>query len=541
MCELNNMPPIQKKNRKRAKNITKKEINTNDKLIKNASIVFGVLLAYYFFIININFFFDWDTIYSAISLKQGGLSFWGLFGGVHMITIPLVYISTLLISPFYGWDPLIGWKLLVLICASGAGALMFMTIYELKKNKLHALISTMFLAGSFGYIFLTQSLEDNIVNSFFVMLFIFAFLNLIGEIDTFKKLSLTKGYIVVITGISLGLAIATHIESLLFTMMVLSIYFFKKSDGIFKNTEEIAKIAVGVLLVIGPVVIINAIMNDWKGISDLINFFLPPGDYYRNPDWWYFTSGRSFGQQLDLVAFGLTALFFQRYPEITYLNPGFLNYNKALLIALFLLFAGYAISSYKSKTTQSMVLMFILLVPHSIFYASYEIERWNGILLPLAVILGNSLTKAKNDINVPRIKEFFTEHGTKIAGGIVGMLIIGSLMSMSSLTNFQENRVYQFADIIDSITPQNSVIISELRSDSELGLYVKYRTTREVVFLQGTNENILQKIQENINNKRRVYATKDSAGALLYYFPEAKKFSYKVAWNNNEFILYEIT
>lgn len=541
MCELNNMPPSQKKYEKRAKKITKKEIITSDQMIKNALIVFGVLLAYYFIFININFFFDWDTIYSAISMKQDGFSFWGSLGGVHMITIPLVYISTLLISPFYGWDPLIGWKLLVLICASGAGALMFVTVYELTKNRLYALISTMFLASSFGYLFLTQSLEDNIVNSFFVILFIFAFLNLIEEIDTFKRLSLTKDSIAVITGICLGLAVATSIESLLFTMIVISIYYFKKSDGIYKNTAQIAKIALGILFVIGPILIKYTIMDKWNSIGDLITMFLPPTDYYKNPDWWYFSSGRSFGQQFDLVAFGLTALFFQRYPEITYLNPDFLNYNKALLIVLFLLFAGYAISSFKSKTTQSMVLMFILLVPHSIFYASYEIERWNGILIPIAVIIGNSLTKAKNDINGTRIKEFFTEHGTKIAGGIVIMLFIGSLMSMNSLTNFQDNRVYRFADIIDSITPQNSVIISELRSDSELGLYLKYRTTREVVYLQGTNEKILQNIQEDINNKRYVYATKDSAGALMYYFPDAKNFSYKLAWKNNEFSLYEIT
>jgi hypothetical protein len=506
-------------------------------------LIFFALLVYYGYFINIDFFFDWDTLATAISMKEGTFDLLRSFTSYHMLVSPLAYLFTLLSSPFIGWKPLVGWKILVSLCAAGAGTMLYITVYKLTKNYLHAFIAMAFLAGTYGYLFLTLSLEDNIINSLFNMVFIFFLLAQIGDI----KLNIVKKNINILsflTGASLGLGIATHIHSMLFIPLILTIFYFKRENGLLENIKEILTIVVGSVAVVSPFIIINAYAYHWNSVHDLINFFTI--GYHKDPNLYYFANpNRDIWRQLEYVNWGWTSMFFQRYQELLQMAPNFLIYSKFLLSILAVVFGGFMLSSIKTKTTQIMLLMLLVMIPHSIFYESWNVERWVDILLPTAVIMGNSLKIEKNESKAEiytKIEDFYAEHGVKIAIAIVTILFICSIASFNTLSHFQKNPVHKLADEIDGKTEEDAVVVMGIRSTSEFGLYVKYAANRELFFLSDRSpEEILREIDLRLSNNKPVYISTIAASTLIQSNPELEtKYSYELVVDNGYYSLYKV-
>lgn len=541
--------------------------------------IFSALFIYYLYFININFFFDWDTLAASIRMKNMDLNVWKSFGAYHMLSTPLAYVSTWLISPIFGWDPLDGYKLIVALCAAGTGTLLYITVYKLTKNHIYASIATAFLAGNYGYLFLTLSLEDNVINSFFNMLFIFIFLAQLGEIEL-EFLKNKNTLLSLATGISLGLAIATHLHSALFVVLVLTIFYFERKkhengkelnsfqklkrllqellQSIMNknNIKKVLLIAIGSIIIIGPLTSLNASVYNWNSLNDLTNFFTI--DYHKDPKLWYFANeNRDFVNQLKLVNWGLTSLFFQRYQELLSSKPDFLNTSKYLLFILFVIFTFFTITSIKNKTTQLMFLMLLIQIPHSIFYESWNIERWDGILLPMAVILGNSLFEAKLEkkLTIPKkqpksksnkkdtdIKTLLYNNRTWIAGLLVIILFLVSMNSFNDLSHFKKNPVHRLADELDKKTPEDSLIIVGIRSDSELGLYVKYAADRNLLFFSDhSQEEVLQTIDQRLKENKPTYISTIAAGTLIQADQSIKeKYTYTEVFKNGYYSLYKM-
>jgi len=507
--------------------------------------IFFILLIYFTFFININFFYNWDILADAICMKGSDFNLLKHFGAAHMLNVLLAYIFASLVSPFAGWDPLLGHKILAALCASGAGTLLYIIVYDLNKNRIHALIATALLCGTYGYITLTLECDNGITNSFFNVLFIFMFLNLIGELKTFEqsKYFINRGLFTFLCGISLGLAVASHLRSSLLIFLVPAIFYFQRETKFSQNVKEVALVVLGSVAVLGSILIINAYAYNWQSIYDLIGFFDIP--YYHDPNLFYFAGeSRDFAKQLELVNYGLTSLLFQRYQFLLSQNPGFFAYSKVLSTLLGLLLFAYIISSIKSKTTQAMLIIILAGLPEAIFHNAWNIERWDYFLVPLAVLIGNSLARPRTDaIGVQNEKlghfmDVFMEYRTAIAAIVVLLLFITSICSFNALSHFQENPVFNFADGVDSYTVENSLIVVDIRMTSESGLYLDYQSEREIVSVYDVPVDVVATyINTNLSVGRSIYATSYS---LYYLLQSGYEFQYSKVWSNSYCDLYRV-
>lgn len=527
-----------------AKNKKKHIPESSSSLKRNIIMLALILLVYYGYFIQINFFLDWDSLATAISMKNGNFNLIHSFSAYHMLVAPLVYFFTLIISPIYGWEPLMGWKILVLLSAVGTGIMLYITVYMQTKNQFNALIATMALAGTYGYLFLTLSLEDNIINSFFNMVFIFCILSQIGEINWDLALFDGKRVIPIATGISLGLAIATHIQSALLVLLIPTILYYKRKNGISSNIKEIILVATGSIAIIAPIIIINAYAGNWSSFTDFINYFSIA--YHKDPSLYYFANqDRDIWRQFELVNWGLTSLLFQRYQEIYTISTNFLTYSKFLIIGFLLVFSGFAMSSFKKVTTQVMLLMLLTKIPHSLFYESWNIERWDGILLPIYIIIGSSLSSATTYENktLARVTSIYFKHGHKIAIASIAMLFIFSITSFASLSHFQENPAFKLGNEIDKNTKNDSLVLIGIRSTSELGLYIKYSTNRDLMFISDYSpEEVLKEINLRLSDQRPVYISTIAASYLFQEYPQLKeRFTYTLVIDNGYYSLYELS
>jgi len=505
-------------------------------------IVAFALSLYHLLFINRNMFIDWDSLAACIDLKNG-IPLSRSLGTYHMLTYPLVFLCAHVVAPLVGLDYLLGFKMAILLSVVGGGILLYYTVYQLTKNQIYALLSVMFACAAYAHIFLSLSLDDNIINLFFNMLFIFMFLCQLREITVLEKLSFFTKHsyaMPLITGVALGLATATHINSGLFALLVLSIFIIKKEDPLIDNAKIVGLIALGSVLTILPIVITNAYAYHWDSINDFIGFFSV--GYHSDPNLYYFASGyhRDFGRQIEFVFRGLTSTFFGYYHVLLETPFSFLAESKILILILAAVVGGLAFSSRSSKTTLAMVIMILIGFPHTIFYEPWNIERWQPIILPMAVLFGNSLSvvERKKLVSYGGIGEVFTEHGAALMSGLILLMFICSILCVNTLFHFQGNPTYEFADGLDANTAENSLVVVGIRMTSESGLYLMYKSERETISLYDTPvDTVAAYINMNFSDGRSVYAT---SYALYQLRQSGYNFQYNKVWSNSYCDLYRI-
>jgi hypothetical protein len=422
-----------------------------------------VAILYIVFFVNLNYFYDWDTLERSISLKEGGI---GSKIDVIHFTIRLV---PGLLSPL-GLDPLTAYKvftaLLMLIFVIGT----FKFTHMETNDSLLAALMGLFILFNFGYTFLLTAIEDNIwMYAFLIFFIIFLFK------DRWELAALT-----------LSIGILVHTQVMVYILMFFS-YVLLRLDFIDlikdphtyleKNGEQFSQIsrkfAVALVFLLVPLVASYSWLVLARGftVQGLISNFLI-SNFHSDPKFWYFASNRSLLDQMTLVYYGWVSTFVCRWPEFLQDMPSAIYFG-----AIFLLILAYATVMGFSRNIKALcaVPTFLILFVHDLFYESYSIERWDFLpfFMMFFVVVGYA---AKPEPIKDNIRKLFLI--------IVIISAVFTFASFNAITGFHPYSVNVYADELSKIMDNNSVVIETLRPDTENAMYVTYENFGKIVYYQ---------------------------------------------------------
>jgi len=291
-----------------------------------------------------------------------------------MIFAPMI----ILINHFLN-NPLLSAKILIYVSSLAFSLGIYYLAKKLSDKKTGIL--AMFSAYSFGYLFMAGRLEDNIFNLAMTIFFLIFFFNSIGIIKIFDKL---KNFW---AGIFLGLSLATHLNSiLLYVFSALSYFVISK-----KNWKNLAKVFLFSSFVIAPIVLINAIWQEWSSLGDFFDFF---SNGYESSDYWFFSNeNKDFLKQFFYVIFGLNSIFVFRLEMIAKSELFLRVFFSAIFLIIFVTISN-AVFFKKSDAIKLMICFFMAFFPYIMFYETYCDERWIFIIIPYSLI--NSLAFFKS-------------------------------------------------------------------------------------------------------------------------------------------------
>lgn len=450
------------------KSLKRKAMKKQEKTEKiKISVFYVIVLLYICYFVNLHFFYDWDTMDLAIKLKTG-LPIVDSLNFAH----PLVPVFAKTLS----WivEPLLVFKILAFTFAFILASGIFKVAYTQSEDVLFSLLSVFVVLFNFGLTFLITSLEDNLYMYGFIVFFIyFLFRN---------KFELSALF--------LAIAILVHIEAAIFIIMFifyLYMHFRERSKELnlkFTLTAFVRPLfflLVPLLLVYSSIAIIKKL-----SFAELVKS-LTVSDYYSNPDWWYFASNRALIEQLVLAYYGVTSTFVCRYPEFLHVMPQAIYFTPVFLILVGVLLRHLKFL-LKDKRILSAVPVVFLLIVHSMFYESYNIERWD--FLPFFIVYFGIVGYSK-------FKNSDEKRKASQVRNTVGMLallsFIFTLASFQLISGYTSNPIYDYADKLSEITTDQDIVIESIRETSELGLYIKYKLDDKVVFLSGNQITIPQK------------------------------------------------
>jgi len=455
---------VKKREAREDENETKKQIG---------AILFIISAIYICFFVNLHFFYDWDTVALAIKLKNG-VDLTEEVGASHFLVPILSGSLAAVFNPLSAFKILTAVLMLVFIMSA------FKFTYDETEDTKFALLTALFLLFNFGFTFLLTSLEDNIWMYAFLMPFM---------IFLFKE----KWHL---SALFLALAILVHIQAEIFVLIFISYVFLKaelfrifKNPGDISNLIDLAKknrnyIVSTVFLLLIPIFTfsLHALV---KGIpfQTLISTLTVSG-YHKNPEWWYFASDRDLWEQLQLAYAGLVSVFVCRYPEYPQIMP-----EATYLGAFFLLLLAYTAARGFQLNSKVLCILptFVLMCVHSLFYESWNIERWD--FLPFFFILFVTITYSKR-----------REHLHELMLVLVLISAIFTFVSFDKMSGFHANPIYVYADKLSDMLDEDSIALETIRSTSELGLYIKYKCGENVIFLE-------EPIEADIFNKKQIYAS----------------------------------
>ena len=446
--------------------------------------LFVVSLLYIAFFVNLNFYYDWDTLTRSISLKEGDI------GSKIEIIHFLILLLPGLLTPF-GLDPLAASKVLtaffMLVLILGT----FKFAYMETGDRLLAVLMGLFLLFNFGFTFLLTILEDNIWMYAFLILFIIFLFR-----DRWE-----------LAALSLSIGILVHTQAMVYILIFLS-YVLLKLDfiNIIKNphisleknraqfSQILRKFAVALMFLLVPLVAAYSWPVFAKGltIQGLINGFLA-SNYHNDPKFWYFVSDRSFLEQMQLAYYGFVSTFVCRWPEFLQDMPSAIYFG-AILLIIFVYTLVKGLST--NLKTICAIPTFLIFFVHDLFYESYSIERWDFLpfFIMFFVVVGYA---AKPEAKKNTLRKLFLI--------IVIISTVFTFASFNAITSLHASSVNIYADELSKILNNNSVVLETLRSDSERTLYVTYANYGRVIFYKPGMD------------LKEVFATKDVYSSVASY------------------------
>lgn len=420
--------------------------------------IFTLLFVSFIYIVyfaNLHFFYDWDTIDLAIRLKDG-IRFEDL--NLKHLMVPFLVISLSFL------DTLTTIKLLTIFFAILLIFGIFKFSYYETKNAIFSLILSFFVLFNFGITFLVTSLEDNIWMNAFLVFFIYYLLK-----ENWK-----------VSAILLSLAILIHVQAAVFLIMFF-MYIYLKNKEKFKINEDQSKSIYKIyikpsLYLLFPLIISYGIVSLLKGTSifDLI-LNLTASDYRLNSEWWFFSSNRGIAEQITLVYYGLTSTFVCRFPEFIQIMPQATLFSAIFLIALTIVSLKFFKLNLK---TLCALPTFLILFVHSIFYESWNLERWDFLPILFVYFVATSYSDIKD--------KWGTRKTEALTFYLAILTIIGVSFTLSSfylMSGFSSNPIYDYADKLSEVITEKDLVIESIRDNSELGLYIKYKLNDKVVFI----------------------------------------------------------
>jgi len=451
-----------------------------------------VSILYIAFFVNLNYYYDWDTLARSISIKEGGVGSQG--DVIHF----LVRLLPGLLTPF-GLDPLTAYKvltalfLLVLILGT------FRFAYMETNDRRLAILMGLFILFNFGFTFLLTIAEENIWMYAFLILFIIFLFR-----DRWE-----------LAALSLSIGILVHTQVLIYVLMFLS-YVLLKLDFInfIKNphisleknraqfSQILRKFTIALIFLLMPLIAAYSWLVFAKGFTmqSLIDGFLA-SKFHNDPRFWYFATDRSILEQMQLAYYGFVSTFVCRWPEFLQDMPSAVYFGVIFLILLaYALVLGFS----PNLKTRCAIPTFLILFVHNLFYESYSIERWDYLpfFIMFFVVVGYA---EKRETIKDRLRKLFLI--------IVIISAIFTFASFNAITSFHASSVNIYADELSRILDNNSVVLETLRSDSERTLYVVYVNYGKVIFYKPEMD------LKEIFAAKDVYASIASFNTLKEIFP----------------------
>jgi hypothetical protein len=464
-----------------------------------------IAILYIVFFVNLNYFYDWDTLDRSISIKEEGIG--SKIDVIHFI----IRLVPGLLSPL-GLDPLTSYKVLTVLCMLifVIGTFKF-THMETNDCVLAALMG-LFILFNFGYTFLLTTAEDNIWMYAFLILFIIFLFK-----DRWEFAALT-----------LSIGILVHTELMVYILMFFSyvllkldfINFIKNPHSYLeKNSVQLSQIsrkfAVALVFLLVPLVAAYSWLVLARGftVHDLIGNFLI-SNFHSDPKFWYFASNRSLLDQMVLVYYGWISTFVCRWPEFLQDMPSAIYFG-----AIFLVILAYTSAMGFSRNLKALcaVPTFLILFVHDLFYESYSIERWDFLpfFIMFFVVVGYA---AKPEPIKDNIKRLFLI--------IVIISAVFTFASFNAITGFHAYSVNVYADELSKIMDNNSVVLETLRPDTESAMYVTYKNYGKIIFYKpGMDLN-------NTFATKKVYSSVGSYGVLDKTLPLNDEFIWSNKYND---------
>jgi hypothetical protein len=473
------------------------DISLNQKA-KTEIVLLIVSFAYITYFVNLDFFYDWDATHLALTLKDG-LNVADI--SVQHFFVPILTgIAATFFSPFTSIKIVTEISMLVFV----------ISIFRFSYNETNDLkvgsLTSLFILLNFGLTWNLTSLEDNVLMYAFIAPFI---LFLMKEEWNLSALFLS-------------LALLVHIQSLVFIPMFV-IYALIKSNlpsplkcpkDAFDQMKSLAyekreKITLTLGYFFVPLVLAYSVLLLTSRLSkgQIIH---PFAGYHSNPEWWYFASDRTLYEQFGLAYSGLISTFVYRYPEFQDRMPHavYLGFFFFILLA-YVLFRGFSLN----QKTLCAIPTFLVLFVHSIFYESWYIERWDFLLLFFVYFVAVGYS-AKN---------IRTKNVLKIALSLTVILsAIFTYNCFNSMSHFQASPGYLYADELSGLLDDNSIALESVHSNSELGLYLKYKCGDSVIFLDKIDENV------DLSKPTWAYASSQTYTIITKKAPEGSQ----IVWRN---------
>ncbi len=451
-----------------------------------------VSILYIAFFVNLNYYYDWDTLERSISIKEGGVGSQGDI--IHF----LVRVIPGLFAPL-GLDPLTTYKILTALCFLVLVLGTFRFAYMETNDRWLAILMALFILFNFGFTFLLTIVEDNIWMYAFVILFIIFLFR-----DRWE-----------LAALSLSIGILVHTQVLVYLLMFFGyvllkldfINFIKNPNAFLEKnraqfSQTLRKFAVALIFLSVPLLAAYSWLVFAKGftIQRLIDGFLA-SNFHNDPRFWYFATDRGILEQMQLAYYGFVSTFVCRWPEFLQDMPAAVYFGVIVLILLACeLFLGLS----PNLKTFCAIPTFLILFVHDLFYEAYSIERWDYLpfFIMFFVVVGYA---EKSDTIKDRLRKLFLI--------IVIVSAIFTFASFNAITSFHASSVNIYADELSRVLDNHSVVLETLRSDSERTLYVVYVNYGKVIFYKPEMD------LKDIFAAKDVYASMASFNTLKEIYP----------------------
>lgn len=367
--------------------IIRKSISFGKRLYIIHLLILVIFMYASFYLSFTDYYIDWDMQRYLVQVQicQCGS---GSFSYMHNLINTWIFLGAKFVRLFYGeLDTLLSVKILTMLVAWGSSTLLYLCIYRLTRNFLLAIMggAAWFLIP--GNTFLILTLEDNVWANLFNILYIFLVLILTGHISSENNtFSRRIGYSVII-GLCLSIGINIHQQ------LVPLVYLFPVVVWISHRFTAMQSSIITCFMLSGY--LIGSLSQNYAtfhqfavtGIFQRLWHQPYTGEGFRTL--WYFSSGKSPGEWIDLILVGLNRSFLSNVistPKVFSILICF-----ALLgFFLHVFRKGKRNGFWKNETNVILMVIFSLIfihIPHSLFFEPWIVERWDATFPGLIMIV----------------------------------------------------------------------------------------------------------------------------------------------------------
>jgi len=302
----------------------------------------GIIIVIGLFILTNIIFFNYNSIFwdSAVYIGMGKYIYSFGKAGLWEPSRPILLPLFLGLIWKIGLNPVLFGKIFSLLSSIGCILLTYLIAKKI-FNKNIALISSLFLAFSYTFIFFSIKILSEIPSLFFILLSIYFFIN--------KKFFLT--------GLFAGIAFLTRFLEIFVFFVIFALFFiyFRKEN---RFVQKFFRMLIGFLIILTPYLILNYILYKNLFYPFILQLFLTKntGFMYHQPILFYFASLFRENILFVFAIIGLILIF--KKPE----------YRKLVILSSFLIFFLF-FSFISHKETRFM----LLFLPYLCIIASYGI------------------------------------------------------------------------------------------------------------------------------------------------------------------------